>query len=63
MITGKVFSKAVTCPKCRALTRMERRADATPNDNWTCLANNCAIRIGNYNIPMDRNFSEKGAAA
>lgn len=59
-----VYSKPMRCPKCSSpVARFERRADAGPDDMWTCQENDCQLRVGNYNIGVDKSYSGGGAAA
>ena len=54
-----VFSKRQRCPKCGLTTRFERARTAGLDEFWTCMETGCELKIGNYKIPVDRDYQPK----
>jgi hypothetical protein len=49
-----VWSRKLTCPKCRQSTRLRRVKTANKEtDFWTHLGPGCQVRISHYIIAVD----------
>jgi hypothetical protein len=56
------YSKAITCPKCKAPTRFSRPEEFNRDtDSWTCLKNGCQVRIAHIVLSVDHSYEPDAA--